>query len=126
MPQSTVLFVDDDVELTAMLTALAARQGWQASAAATGRAADAVLAAGPPRLVVLDMQLPDARGADLCQRWRRQYPGLRILVLSASEPPWRDGSHDHAGADAWLTKPVARGLLVAQCQRLLACAPRGN
>ena len=120
MAQASVLFVDDDAELAAMLCALAQHQGWQPRAAATGHAADAALAAELPQLVVLDMLLPDAHGADLCRRWRLQYPGLHILVLSASEPPWLAGGYDHAGADGWLTKPVPRGELLAQCRRLLA------
>jgi DNA-binding response OmpR family regulator len=126
MAQASVLFVDDDTELSAMLSALAQRQGWQARTAGSGRAADAALAAGPPQLVVLDMLLPDAHGADLCRRWRRQYPGLRILVLSASEPAWRGGGYDHAGADVWLTKPVPSRHLLTQCQRLLQGLPDGD
>jgi DNA-binding response OmpR family regulator len=123
MAQASVLFVDDDAELAEMLCALARRQGWQAITAATGQAADAALAAGLPQLVVLDMLLSDAHGADLCRRWRQQYPGLRILVLSATEPAWLGGGYDHAGADGWLTKPVPSRQLVASCQRLLEPAP---
>jgi DNA-binding response OmpR family regulator len=126
MAPASVLFVDDDAELAEMLCELARRQGWQASAAASGQAAAVVLAAGLPQLVVLDMLLPDVHGADLCRHWRRQYPGLRILVLTASEPAWRGGAYDHAGADGWLTKPVPRHLLVAQCEQLLAQTPNGS
>jgi len=104
--QACVLFVDDEAELAAMLSALAQRQGWQASTAATGRAAGAALVARLAHLAVLDMLLPDAHGADLCRRWRQQYPGLRILVLSATKPAWLGGDYDHAGANDGLTKPV--------------------
>lgn len=47
-----------------------------------GASAREFLAAQHADIVLLDINLPDANGIDLCLELRRQYPHLRILALS--------------------------------------------
>lgn len=51
----------------------------------TGTALLAGMAAGQPDVLLLDLQLPDTTGEELAAHLLRQYPELRILVLSGLE-----------------------------------------
>lgn len=72
-----------------------------------GTAAEALRAfrAAPPRVLVLDIGLPDGDGRDLCLALRAAGIDAPVLFLTA-----RDGLHDkvagfEAGGDDYLTKP---------------------
>jgi DNA-binding response OmpR family regulator len=119
MPNSVVLIVDDDVELSAMVKSLMQAEGWTAHTVHTAARAEQELAAGLPDMVLLDVMLPDASGMDLCRRWRAAYPGLGILMLTARGDPFDRVLGLELGADDYLAKPFEKRELVARTRSLL-------
>jgi DNA-binding response OmpR family regulator len=115
----TVLIVDDDTELAAMLVRLLQGEGWAATTVASGAAGALALARDQPDVVLLDVLLPDANGMDLCRRWRAEQPALGILMLTARGDPFDRVLGLELGADDYLAKPFEKRELVARLRALI-------
>jgi DNA-binding response OmpR family regulator len=115
----TILIVDDDTELSALLVRALSAEGWTVSTAATGAMGEAVLRRDRPDLVLLDVMLPDANGIDLCRRWHEAQPELCILMLTARGDPIDRIVGLEMGADDYLPKPFEKRELVARLRALL-------
>jgi DNA-binding response OmpR family regulator len=119
LSQATVLIVDDDAELSAMLVRLLQGEGWQAHAALTAAQAERALSDTPPDVVLLDVMLPDASGMELCRRWRQAHPRLGILMLTARGDPIDRVLGLELGADDYLAKPFEKRELIARLRSLI-------
>ncbi|WP_332769732.1 response regulator transcription factor [Phenylobacterium sp.] len=121
----TILIVDDDPHIRQLLAFAFAKAGLATREAPDGEAALAAVAADPPDLVVLDINMPRLNGLDVCRRLRAQ-GDLPILFLSS-----RDDEIDRVlgielGADDYVVKPFSPREVVARVQAILrrAGAPR--
>ena len=102
-----VLIVDDERDLRTLVDFNLRQAGWRTAQAATGAEALARARALEPSVVILDLNLPDVSGMDVC-RLLRADPATRdvpILMLTA-----RSAEHDRLqglelGADDYLAKP---------------------
>lgn len=116
-----ILVVDDDVALRDLLDRTFRRDGHHVVAVASAEAARDVLSGRGTDVVVLDLDLPDGSGIDLCQALRREGTTVPILMLTAhSAVANRIASFD-SGADDFLAKPFAVAEL---CARVRALARR--
>ena len=114
-----VLVVDDEQNLTELLSMALRYEGWQVRSAGTG--ADAVRAAREfqPDAVVLDMMLPDFDGMEVLRRMRADDGNVPVLFLTA-----RDAVEDRvaglaAGGDDYVTKPFSLEEVVARLRALM-------
>jgi DNA-binding response OmpR family regulator len=115
----TVLIVDDDGELAAMLAERLSQESWTVHTVLTGGDAQRALLALRPDVVVLDVMLPDANGFDLCRRWRGEHVALGILMLTARGDPMDRVLGLEIGADDYLAKPFEPRELVARLRALM-------
>lgn len=77
-----------------------------------------------PKLVLLDMMLPDISGIDVCRRLRADpaTSHIPIVIITASTDRARRLEALMAGADEFLTKPLNEAILLARIRSLLrAC-----
>ncbi|MEO7359343.1 MAG: response regulator [Gemmatimonadaceae bacterium] len=117
------LLVVDDNPATRYATSRVLRNaGFEVSEAATGTAGIDAANATPVDLVVLDIDLPDIDGYEVCRRIR-EMPAtrrVRVVYLSAS---FFDDKHKvrgfEAGADGFLNHPVEAAVLIATVGALL-------
>jgi DNA-binding response OmpR family regulator len=119
----TILVVEDNPNLLAVLGILLDYEQYCCVLTADGQEALAWLAHRRPALVILDWLLPGVDGGTVLEATRARYgTTVPILVLSAVA----DASEvRQAGADAYLRKPYAIPDLVHIIHRLLATvAPR--
>jgi PAS domain S-box-containing protein len=119
--RSTILFVDDDEENRLALSWIFRTAGFAVKEAATG--SDALrLVAERPDLVILDVNLPDMNGFEVCKRIKAHpaTAAIPILHLSACFISSQDKVNGlDSGADGYLIKPVEPQELVAQARALL-------
>lgn len=114
----SVLIVDDDNKLTALLTAYFEKEGFQVYTAADGYQALALAREKQLALMVLDLMLPGLQGLEVCRQLRKD-SDLPILMLTA-----RDEETDRLiglemGADDYVTKPFSPREVVARAKAIL-------
>jgi two-component system, repressor protein LuxO len=114
-----VLLVEDDPALIALYRASLHPLGLAITAVDTGQAALDIAAVGVWNAVVLDLGLPDMSGLDVLKHFRRERPGVPVLVATAhglvpvAVEAMRQGAYD------FLVKPVAPQHLQAAVQSAL-------
>ncbi|GLR11132.1 two-component system response regulator BasR [Mixta theicola] len=114
-----ILIVEDDVLLQEGIALALSSEGYAIDCADKAAQADALLHSGEYSLAVLDLGLPDADGADLLRRWRRQNIDLPVLILTARDALEDRVSGLDAGADDYLVKPFALAELKARVRALI-------
>jgi PAS domain S-box-containing protein len=96
--------------------------GFRVIEACNGREALSMVGAAHPDLVLLDVNLPDLNGIEVCRHIKADPVTATIPVLQISatfkEDETRIRSLDH-GADSYLTDPVEPAVLVATIKSLL-------
>jgi two-component system response regulator RegX3 len=106
-----VLIVEDDAQIAEALEDALSRHGHQTVQAST--AAEAMTIVHTAQLILLDLELPDLDGHELCRRLRRQLDTPIIIVTD------RDDEVDrvmalHLGADDYVVTPFSRHELMAR------------
>jgi two-component system OmpR family response regulator len=114
-----LLVVDDEEGLAEMLGTALRFAGYQVKLATGGIEALRAVKDDQPDLVVLDVNLPDLDGFEVCRRLRRDGHDMPLIFLTA-----RDGIADlrsgfHHGGDDYLTKPFSLEELGLRIEALL-------
>jgi CheY-like chemotaxis protein len=110
---STVLLIEDDVSLRALVQLLLERAGYVVKTASSGVAALATIDAAMPDLILLDMRMPLMSGLEFAQQYRARYPEATrapIVVVTAAEHAARQAQE--VGAQGFLSKPFSNQELV--------------
>lgn len=113
-----ILVVDDERPIRRALEVTLAKEGYRVRVAASAAEALASAALDPPELVILDLMLPDADGAEVC-RDLRDWLRAPILLISAVDAEQEKIRALDAGADDYITKPFGVGELLARVRALL-------
>jgi two-component system, OmpR family, KDP operon response regulator KdpE len=127
---STILVVDDEAAILRAVRAGLEARGFSVVTASTGQAAIDIIATEPPDAVVLDLNLPDVDGVEVCRRVRG-WSEVPIVVLSAEGSERRKVEALDEGADDYVTKPFSMAELLARVRvalrhRSRAGAPLGD
>ena len=113
-----ILVVDDDPKIVALVRTYLEREGFRVITAADGKAALASIGRAHPRLLVLDLMLPELDGLAL-MRLVRERSDVPIVMISA-----RGSAADRVlgiqeGADDYLAKPFSPAELVVRVKAVL-------
>ena len=82
-----VLIVDDDADLRELMTSQLTRDGWQVATAVDGRAGLTAVAEYKPRLILLDLMMPELDGFGFLRllRTRPEWYDIPVVVLTAKD-----------------------------------------
>ena len=116
---SPILVVDDDAKIVRLVRTYLERDGHRVVEARDGRAALAAIALESPKLVVLDVMLPEVDGLAVLRAVRRGGAKTPVLILSARGTVGDRIAGLAAGADDYLPKPFSPSELVLRVQRIL-------
>jgi putative two-component system response regulator len=108
MSQGRVLVVDADSDDRLLFSAVLARAGHTVEAVPTGGEATAAIARESPDLILIDSQLPDVSGVDLCRQLKSDAT-LRltpVVLITSRDAESRRIKGIEAGADGFLSKPI--------------------
>jgi DNA-binding response OmpR family regulator len=118
VPDADLLIVEDDADIGSDLVAILRDEGYTASLARDGEQATEAVLRGSPRLVLLDLGLPDMDGVTLCRWLRARLPEVGILVVTARSREIETVMALDAGADDYMVKPFRPGELLARLRAL--------
>jgi response regulator of citrate/malate metabolism len=123
----TVLIVDDDPVVTATLRAQVNRiSGFRVVGIAyTGQAALAAARRFAPRLILLDLHLPDIPGLEVAHRLRApDRPPTDVIVITGRKESATVRAAMQRGALYYLVKPIRLGILERTLNRYAASTAR--
>ncbi len=116
-----VLVVDDEPPLVRGLTIVLRGAGYVVESARTAAEALAVVADRPPDALLVDLELPDGEGIEVCAEVRR-FSQVPILLMSAIGAEREKRHALDAGADDYLSKPFRGAELLGRLNRMLAAS----
>ncbi len=116
--QENILIIDDEVQIRRLLEITLSASGYKILEASTGKDGLTVAATHLPKLIILDLGLPDNDGLNILKKLREWYnnPVIILSVRSSEEDiikalDW--------GANDYLTKPFRSGELLARIRSAL-------
>ena len=116
--QHTILVVEDETSIASFVTAYLRNAGYAVRSASSAQAALGELASKLPELIILDLNLPDGDGVELCRRIRKS-SDVPILMLTARDEDIDKIIGLEVGADDYMTKPFNPRELVARVKSVL-------
>ncbi|WEF34541.1 response regulator transcription factor [Pseudoduganella chitinolytica] len=114
-----VLVVEDHATIARQVVAFLDGLGWHTDHAATGALALDLATRVSYDVIVLDLNLPDIDGIDVCRAIKQRAPrNVPVLMLTARDAFEDKARGFHGGADDYLTKPFDLRELALRCEAL--------
>ncbi len=110
---TTVVVVDDEVQIRRLLRVSLETQGFSVHLAATGEEGLRLVQGRKPDIVLLDLGLPDRDGADVLSGLR-EWSSVPVIILSVRNAEEEIVRLLDAGADDYIVKPFSTGELIAR------------
>lgn len=117
----TALVAEDDHDLRAFIGEVLHGVGLAARTVTRGDDALLSIRSQPPRLLVLDVDIPGVTGLEVCRIVKQSElaPDVAVLLVSGADRPSDVAAGRAAGADDFLPKPFTAAQLAARVERLL-------
>jgi len=115
----TILIVDDEPDITDVVTSTLQDEGYRVLAASNGLEGLRRLNEATPDLLICDLMMPFMDGVTMCQRIRSdpQYQDLCIIIASVMDKPTVTSQFSHY--DGYLRKPYRLGALLELVDSLI-------
>ena len=115
-----ILIVEDDALLNKTLAYNLVSDGWDVTSALNAKTAADLLPKTVYDMVLLDINLPDGNGYDLCRLIKPEYPDTLVIFLTANDQE-SDQIHGYeVGAVDYITKPFSIGALQRKIRAMFA------
>lgn len=120
-----VLVVDDDYEQAHITKMLIERNGFRSEFITNGQEALEIVREKKPRLVILDLMMPEIDGLRLCKfiKENPETSEIRVIVYSGKMYEADRRKALALGADLFLTKPTRAYILLDAVRNLLTPVP---
>ena len=121
-----ILVVEDDLALSAGLCFALDEAGHLTAAAYTCQKTRQILKTDRFDLVILDVNLPDGNGFDLCRECKSSAPKLPVIFLTANDLEQDELNGFDLGADDYITKPFRIQILKRRVEAVLRRGTAGS
>ena len=115
-----ILIVEDDALLNKTLAYNLSSDGWDVTHALNAKTAADLLAGRSYDLVLLDINLPDGNGYDLCKLVKPEHPDTVVIFLTANDQESDQIRGYEAGAVDYITKPFSIEALQRKIRAMFA------
>lgn len=121
MPSPDVTIIEDEPDIGELIRFHLEREGLSSRVIRSGQTGLAEVRRHPPRLVVLDLMLPDLDGLEICRRlkWDESTRAVPILIVSAKGEEADIVTGLELGAEDYMTKPFSPSVLIARVRNIL-------
>lgn len=119
----SILIIEDESQLRAMLGKVLARAGYQVAQAENGEDGMRIFRYQPADLVITDLIMPGKKGLELIAELKREFPQTKIIAISGGG--WRVDEEEYLsvaeklGVDYSLPKPFQNDTLLSIVENLL-------
>jgi len=120
-----VLLIDDDIELTVLLSEFLTQEGFVVETTVDGRIGVAEAMSYSTDLIVLDIMMPRMNGIEVLRKIR-QVSDVPVLMLTARGDDIDRISGLNLGADDYVSKPCSPGELAARIRAILRRSGRSE
>jgi diguanylate cyclase (GGDEF)-like protein len=102
-----ILLVDDRIENLELLSSILVKAGYEVRRAINGATALMGIRSAPPDLILLDINMPDMNGYEVCRQLKKdtQYQDIPIIFISALDDGLDKVKAFSAGGIDYITKP---------------------
>ncbi|MHB2025202.1 MAG: response regulator transcription factor [Elusimicrobiota bacterium] len=116
-----ILIIDDDAHLRESLAEVLELEGFDCHQAGTAASGIEAAKKTDPGVVIMDIQLPDSSGFQICQELRKRSPKTVLIMMTGRflSPEEKRQGFD-LGADEYLTKPFDLAELSIRIRQLLS------
>lgn len=127
MTAKTIYYIEDDESLGRLVSSYLSNQGFDVLVVGTFSEAKTAFSRKQPSLCLVDWNLPDGTGQELCQWIRCHYEELPVVFVTVRNQVDEIVEGLRGGADDYITKPFDLSVLHARILALLrrAKAPEG-
>jgi len=123
MDRPPLLLIEDTASLRMVYVSILRHAGHRVESAATGEEGMRAFSRLHPRVVLLDLMLPDRDGLDVMQRLLKERPETNVIVITANGSITKAVEAMRLGAHEFLVKPVDEARILGAVQNALAVAP---
>ncbi|WP_283787142.1 response regulator transcription factor [Bermanella sp. WJH001] len=113
-----ILLVEDETELAKLVIEYLENEGITCDHSAKGSSALSLIEHNEYDVIILDVNLPDINGFEVCRRYRQQGFNTPTIMLTARSSLDDKSKGFDAGVDDYLIKPFAMAELVMRLQAL--------
>ncbi|MFC7668262.1 response regulator transcription factor [Hymenobacter humi] len=113
-----ILIVEDDLKIVSFLKSGLEQYGIKTAVALDATSAQQMLATAEYSAIILDVNLPEMNGFELCRLVRERYDQVPVLMLTAMASTHHKLMGFDAGADDYLVKPFEFNELLARLRAL--------
>lgn len=124
-----ILLVEDEVSIRKFIKINLEREGFDVYEAGSGEEGLEIAEKEKPAIVLLDIMLPGIDGFEVCDRLRKSFPHLGIIMLTAKAEDYDKIMGLQSGTDDYLTKPfnpTELTLRIKSLERRLGGEERGE
>jgi len=119
MESNSILIVEDERNLGVTLSEYLQSKNYTCFHAENAQMAREFFANNNPRIILMDIGLPDGNGLDLAREFRALRKDFVLLFLSAQNDPETKVSGLELGAEDYITKPFALKELMLRLAKIL-------
>lgn len=114
-----ILIIDDDEDFQMILKISLHRSGYIVRSLFDGEIAATLSQSPAPDVILLDVDLPETNGAEICRQLKSNASTCDIPVIMVSANPYVDELSKQAGARDYVQKPFALQTLMEKVQASL-------
>ncbi len=114
-----VLIIDDETDICYLLSTLLKQKNLEAEYVNTLSSAALALKNETPGIIFLDNHLPDGQGMNFISFIKSNYPGVKIVMITAHDTVADRNLALKEGADYFIGKPFTRDTIYKTVEQLL-------
>ena len=117
---SLVLIIDDEPDICFLLSNLLKQKKFETIVASTLADGIKMLKQSSPGLLFLDIHLPDGSGLDALPAIKRDFPGIKIIMMSAYDGAKERSTAMDAGVNVFIGKPLNFEMITESLKKVMA------
>lgn len=121
MENKKILIIDDDAHLREGLCEVLELEGWTSFASPNAKTGIELAKKNKPDVVIMDIQLPDSSGFQICQELRRYSKDVILIMMTGRFLSSEEKTQGfELGADEYITKPFDIRELLVRIRQLMS------